>query len=75
MTFVIGNSHRISASLFEAGNTIASSLANEFNEASEPLYQSSLVGLAVVLLGITLLFQILAHVWLSRLGRAEGSGR
>ena len=75
VTFVIGNSHRISASLFEAGNTIASSLANEFNEASEPLYQSSLVGLAVVLLGITLLFQIVAHVWLSRLGRAEGRGR
>ena len=72
VTFVIGNSHRISASLFEAGNTIASSLANEFNEASEPLYQSSLVGLAVVLFGITLLFQIVAHVWLARLGRAEG---
>jgi phosphate transport system permease protein len=75
VTFVIGNSHRISASLFEAGNTIASSLANEFNEASEPLYQSSLVGLAVVLLGITLLFQVVAHLWLSRLSRAEGRGR
>ncbi len=75
VTFVIGNSHRISASLFEAGNTIASSLANEFNEASEPLYQSSLVALAVVLFGITLVFQIVAHLWLSRLGRQEGRCR
>jgi phosphate transport system permease protein len=75
VTFVIGNSHRVSASLFEAGNTIASSLANEFNEASEPLYQSSLVALAVVLFGMTLLFQTIAHVWLSRLGRREGRCR
>jgi len=75
VTFVIGNSHRISASLFEAGNTIASSLANEFNEASEPLYQSSLVGLAVVLFGITLVFQVVAQLWLAKLGRAEGRKR
>jgi phosphate transport system permease protein len=75
VTFVIGNSHRVSASLFEAGNTIASSLANEFNEASEPLYQSSLVALAVVLFAITLAFQVVAHLWLSRLGRREGCSR
>jgi len=49
VTFVIGNSHRISSSLFDAGNTIASSLANEFNEASEPIYLSSLFELALVL--------------------------
>jgi phosphate transport system permease protein len=36
VTFVIGNAYRISASLFEPGNSIASALANEFNEASEP---------------------------------------
>ena len=38
VTFVIGNDHKISASLFAAGNTIASTLANEFTEAAEPLY-------------------------------------
>ncbi|HDH57014.1 MAG TPA: phosphate ABC transporter permease subunit PstC, partial [Bacteroidetes bacterium] len=43
VTFVIGNSHRISASLFASGNSIASTLANEFTEAAEPLYLSSLV--------------------------------
>ena len=36
VTFVIGNAHRISASLFAPGNTIASTLANEFSEATDP---------------------------------------
>jgi phosphate transport system permease protein len=75
VTFVIGNSHAISASLFAAGNTIASTLANEFNEASEPIYRSALVELALVLLAITLAFQIVAHVWLGRLGRVEAGQR
>ncbi|MBD3348430.1 MAG: phosphate ABC transporter permease subunit PstC [Candidatus Eisenbacteria bacterium] len=75
VTFVIGNSHRISASLFAAGNTIASSLANEFNEASEPLYLSSLVQLALVLFAITLVFQSVAHVWVGRLQQMETGQR
>ena len=45
VTFVIGNEHRLSASLFAPGNTIASTLANEFSEASDPLYRQ-LAGLA-----------------------------
>ena len=75
VTFVIGNSHRISPSLFDAGNTIASSLANEFNEASEPIYLSSLFELALVLFGLTLLFQTLAHFWVARLQRQEAGDR
>jgi len=75
VTFVIGNSHRISASLFAAGNTIASSLANEFNEASEPLYLSSLVQLALVLFAITLVFQSVAHVWFGKLQQMETGQR
>ena len=75
VTFVIGNSHKISASLFAAGNTIASSLANEFNEASEPLYLSSLFQLALVLFGLTLVFQVLAHLWVGRMQRLEAGDR
>jgi phosphate transport system permease protein len=75
VTFVIGNSHRISSSLFDAGNTIASSLANEFNEASEPIYLSSLFELALVLFGMTLLFQTAAHFWVSRMQRQEAGDR
>ena len=45
VTFVIGNAYRISASLFAPGNSIASALANEFNEAADPVHRASLIAL------------------------------
>jgi len=74
VTFVIGNRHEISASLFAAGNSIASTLANEFTEASDDIYLSSLVELGLVLFGLTLLLQILAQWWLKRTRRKMGGG-
>jgi len=74
VTFVIGNRHEISASLFAAGNSIASTLANEFTEASEEIYLSSLVELGLVLFGLTLLLQVLAQWWLKRTRRRMGGG-
>jgi phosphate transport system permease protein len=64
VTFVIGNDHRIAASLFASGNTISSTLANEFTEASEPLYLSALVELGLILFIITFLIQIAVQLWL-----------
>ena len=64
VTFVIGNDHTLATSLFASGNTIASTLANEFTEASEPLYLSALVELGLVLFVITAVFQAVAQVWL-----------
>jgi phosphate transport system permease protein len=72
VTFVIGNSHRLSASLFSPGNTIASTLANEFNEASEPLHVSALIALGLILLGITVAFQVAAQFWLRWFTPVEG---
>jgi phosphate transport system permease protein len=73
VTFVIGNSAAISASLFAPSHTIASTLANEFAEAVDPLYSSSLIALGLVLFAITLLFQAGAHFWLRHLRkRLEG---
>ena len=40
VTFVIGNAYKISASLFAPGNSIASALANEFNEAADPVHSA-----------------------------------
>lgn len=74
ITFVIGNDHRISSSLFEAGNSIASTLANEFTEASDPIYLSALVELGLALLAITVSVQILAQIWLGRMRRGIGGG-
>lgn len=73
VTFVIGNSHRISASLFDSGNTIASSIALEFGEAvQDPLFKSVLIELGLILFIITLVFQVLAHWWLLKLKMNKG---
>ncbi len=74
VTFVIGNDHRISASLFAAGNTIASSLANEFAEATDTLYLSSLFELGLVLFLITFVVQALGQLLVSRMRRRMGTG-
>lgn len=58
VTFVIGNSHEIGLSLYAPSNTIASTLANEFTEATGDLYLSSLMALALTLFVLT--FVILA---------------
>lgn len=73
-TFVIGNAHRLSLSLFAPGNTIASTLANEFSEATEPLYVSSLVALGLVLYLITYLVQVVSQMMLRRMYRAWSVG-
>jgi len=67
VTFVIGNTHKISLSLFAPGNSIASSLANEFAEATEPIYLSSLIALGLVLFVFTFLVQVISQGMLRRL--------
>ena len=74
VTFVIGNNHSFSLSLFAAGNTIASTMANEFTEASDPLYISSLVELGLILFAITLVIQVLSQIWLRQIRVAIGVG-
>ncbi len=74
VTFIIGNAHRVAASLFAPGNTIASTLANEFSEATEPLYVSSLVALGLVLYLITYLVQVISQFMLRRMYRAWSVG-
>ena len=74
VTFVIGNSHHISASLFSAGNSIASTLANEFSEATKALYVSALIELGLILFVITYLVQMLSQMLLKRMYRAWSVG-
>jgi len=72
VTFVIGNAHDIHASLFMPGNTISSTLANEFTEATTPLYTSSLLALGLVLFVLTLIVLIAARLLLMRMRAREG---
>ena len=73
VTFVIGNSHRLSWSLFAAGNSIASTLANEIAEASSKLHVSSLFALGLILFVITFIVLAVAKVMLMGMTRKEGA--
>jgi phosphate transport system permease protein len=73
ITFVIGNAYRIRASLFEPGNSIASALANEFNEAADPVHRGSLIALGLVLFVLTLIVLAASRILIARLSRAEGA--
>ena len=73
VTFVIGNAHKLSASLLKPGNSISSALANEFNEAVGTLYTSALVELGLILFFITFIVLSLARYMLHRLAKREGS--
>ena len=73
VTFVIGNAHEISSSLFMPGNTISSTLANEFTEAVGELYTSSLIALGLILFLITFVVLSLAKLLLMRLTAGEGT--
>jgi phosphate transport system permease protein len=76
VTFVIGNAHEIKAGLFNAGGTIASTLANEFTEATTPLYVSSLIQLGLILFVITTLILALAKLMLWRIeAQVKGAER
>jgi len=73
VTFVIGNSHHLSWSLFAAGNSISSTLANEFNEAEKALHVSSLFALGLLLFAITFVVLAAAKLMLVRMARQEGA--
>ena len=67
VTFVIGNSYDISASLFLPATTISSTIANEFTEAVGDVYSSSLVALGLTLFFITFVVLVLARLMLRQL--------
>ncbi|MFZ6772657.1 phosphate ABC transporter permease subunit PstC [Undibacterium sp. SXout7W] len=73
ITFVIGNAHQLSWSLFAAGNSIASTLANEFAEAETVLHTSSLFLLGLILFVITFVVLSAAKLLLLGLSRKEGA--
>ena len=73
VTFVIGNAHKVSASILAPGTTISATIANEFTEAVGDLYTSSLIALGLILFGITLVVLAIARYLLMRLERRVGA--
>jgi len=76
VTMVIGNTNRIPTSILDPGATMASVIANEFTEATSPLYISALVQIALVLFVVTIVVNALARIlvyWATG-GRRDVSG-
>jgi phosphate transport system permease protein len=72
VTFVIGNAFRLPDSVFSASTSIASALANEFNEATG-LQKSALLELGLILFLITTVVLILSKIMLQRMAKSEGT--
>src|SRR5882724_5562055 len=73
VTFVIGNAHRISASIIAPGTTISATIANEFTEAVGEIYTSSLIALVLILFVITFIVLAIARIMLMRLNARLGT--
>ncbi len=74
VTLVIGNSPQISASLFQPGYTMASVIANEFNEATTSTYVSALIEVGLVLLLTTFVVNTLARLLVWSVSRKKVAG-
>ena len=72
VTFVIGNAHKVSASILAPGTTISATIANEFTEAVGDLYTSSLIALGLILFVITFIVLAAARFLLMRLEKRVG---
>src|ERR687884_1728746 len=78
VTMIIGNTigaAAIPTSLFSQSQTLASLIANEFNEASSSLQLSALIGLGAVLLILTMGINIGARVLVSRMVKVSAGAR
>jgi phosphate transport system permease protein len=69
---VIGNAHHIPKTLFSPGTTISAAIANEFTEATTPLYTAALIEAGLVLFFITFVVLASAQLMLRRLERRAG---
>jgi phosphate transport system permease protein len=75
VTMVIGNRPEISASLFQPSYTLASVIANEFTEATQDIYLSSLIELGLILFLVTFVVNGIARLLVWRVTRTTaGAG-
>lgn len=75
VTMVIGNAvgpNAMPTSLFQPGQTLPSLIANGFLEAPTPLEKSAYMGAGLVLLLISLLINIIAHLMVTRVLKVKG---
>jgi phosphate transport system permease protein len=61
VTMVIGNNNQVRASIFAPAQTMSSLLANEFAEASTTIHRAALTEVALILLVLSLIFNVVAR--------------
>jgi phosphate transport system permease protein len=69
VTMVIGNTPRVTTSLYAPQYTMAAVIANEFAEAADAMHVSALIEIALVLFVFTLGVNLLSRVVIRSLGR------
>ncbi len=74
VTMVIGNTDRFTHSLFGQTQTMASLIANEFTEATEPFHLSALVAVGVLLLVVAIVVNLAARLLVRSVGRQRALG-
>ncbi len=74
VTMVIGNSHFLPTSIFSPGNSMASVIANEFTEATEKIYLSSLVQIALLLFVVTMIVNLIGKYIIGRMSVERSGG-
>jgi phosphate transport system permease protein len=65
----------IPTSLFSQSQTLSSIIANEFNEASNDLHLSALIGLGLVLFVITIFINVAAIYIISKVSKSYSNLR
>ena len=73
VAYLIGSLYtNLAHSIFDPGTSIASLIAQQFSEATDKIQVSALIELGLILFLITVLFQVLAQLWLRRVQRVTG---
>ncbi len=67
VTMVIGNANILPTSIFSPANTMASIIANEFAEATDKIYVSSLIEIGLLLMMVTLVISLIGRYIMYRM--------
>src|SRR5690242_4889139 len=66
VTMLIGNTHSLPTGIFSPGNTMASVIANEFNEATGQVYTSALIEMGLFLFVVATIINIIGKQVIKR---------
>jgi phosphate transport system permease protein len=71
VTMIIGNTPKITADLFSGGYTLSAVIANEFTDATYPLYSSSIIEIGLILFALALVINVFARLLLWRMTKGS----